>query len=241
MKAYFFISDVHLGAHAANTDIREKELMALLDCVEQEGDGLFIVGDLFDFWFEYQYVIPKHHFDLLCRLKQLIERGIEIHYLVGNHDFWLGSFFKETLGIQLHLDTYATTLNGKQVYLTHGDGIAKNDRGYRILKRILRNPFNIKLFNLLHPDIGFKLAGQSSHISRTYRDVPDHDSDYIEFAKQRFKEGHDVVVIGHTHRPIRIEENGSVYINTGDWITHFTYGKMTGNQITLEHWSTISV
>ena len=236
MKTYFFISDVHLGSHAIQTKKRESRLLSFLDYVEQSAQGLFIVGDLFDFWFEYRYVIPKDHFPLLCKLKHMADLGIEIHYLVGNHDFWLSDFFTKTLGISVHTDTLNISLNGIQFHLTHGDGLAKNDRGYRLLKKILRNPVNIKLFRLIHPDFGFMLAGQSSHASRTLRDVPNHDADYEAYARERFKEGSQAVIIGHTHRPMKMIEDTNIYINTGDWIKHYSYAKLSGTQLSLEHW-----
>ena len=184
----YFISDIHLGA---TTEEQEKErrskFLNFLKEIETQSTRLFIVGDLFDFWFEYKYVIPKKYFVILHQLKQIRDKNIEVHYLTGNHDFWLGEFFNKELDIITHEHDWSGEIEGKRFYLYHGDGVAKKDSGYRFLKKVLRNKYNLKLFSWLHPDIGIPFARYVSGSSRHYTnriDLQDND-DYIEFAQKK--------------------------------------------------------
>jgi len=237
MKSTYFISDIHLGS---DTDSVSKDrisrLLTFFQQVEKDGDYLFIVGDLFDFWFEYKTAIPNDHFDILYALKTLLNKGIKIILLRGNHDFWIGNFFTDTLQIPVYDDYIEITLQNKRCHISHGDGIAKNDKGYRFLKRILRHPLNIRLFSLLHPDFGHKLANFSSRMSREHRPDLDIRDDYLDHARLLFENNIDIVVFGHTHVPKIVQENNHVYLNTGDWINEFTYGKLTDGQMTLNKW-----
>lgn len=238
MQKVYFISDVHLGARP---DFEEKERISkflhFLREIENKADKLFIVGDLFDFWFEYKYVIPKRYFSTLYQLKRLREKNIEIHYLTGNHDFWLGEFFSKEIGIITHENDWSGEIEGKKFYLYHGDGVAKNDSGYRFLRKVLRNRFNLKLYRWLHPDMGIPFARFVSGSSRLYTnniDLKDKD-DYVEFAKTKLNSGFDYVLMGHRHNPLEINENGKKYINLGDWLVHFSYAEFDGNELSLKH------
>jgi UDP-2,3-diacylglucosamine hydrolase len=234
MKLIYFISDLHLSE--SNPE-RSQRFIKFLQHIESRAQILFFVGDLFDFWFEYNYTIPKQYFSVLSQLAQMREKNIEMHYLPGNHDFWLGSFFDRELGIQTYENEWTGILNGKKFYLFHGDGVAKNDIGYRFLRKILRNRINIKLFRLIHPDIGIPLARIVSGSSRQYTqklDLNDH-TDYIEFARDRFAEGYDYVIMGHRHNPLRHEEDGKIYVNLGDWLYHDSYAVFDGTDIQIEY------
>ena len=234
IKAYFF-SDVHLGASESEEEKqKEQKLLDFLDKIKKDATHLFIVGDLFDFWFEYKYVIPKRFFNLLDVLKSITDQGIETHLLAGNHDFYLGTFFDKYLNIKTWQDEYTFILNGKRFYLWHGDGLGKKDVGYRILKRILRNKFNLRLFKLLHPDFGIPFARLVSGSSRKYTNQLNHlrdESDYIKFAEDRFDEGYDYVLMGHRHNPLLHQSGKKKYINLGDWIIYFTYAVFDGNEL----------
>lgn len=240
MDTVFFLSDAHLGIQSADhpADSREKQIGAFLEHIGKRATRLYINGDLFDFWFEYHHVIPRCYFQTICHLKQLVSKGIQIEYVCGNHDFWLGSFFENQLGIKVHRDYIDTTINGKRFHIAHGDGLAKKDIGYRILKKILRNPVNIRLYRMIHPYIGFKLALFFSRLSRNHGPREDDREDYLLAAQERLKQGYHYVVFGHTHHPcIHIEENGT-YLNTGDWTHHFSYGEFSNNQLNLKYWRT---
>lgn len=237
VKAYF-ISDLHIGAEDnPNEDERQKHILKFLQRISKEATHLFIVGDLFDFWFEYGTVIPKKHFDFLHMLKKMTDSGIEIQYLAGNHDFALGEFFDKSMNVKTWSDEYTFELAGKKFFLWHGDGLAKDDSGYRLLKRILRSRFNQRLFRWLHPDLGFRLASFTSGSSRKYtnqlNDQRD-ESDYTEFAEQKFSEGFDYVLMGHRHRPLVYDKGKHRYINLGDWIYKFSYAVFDGAELRLQ-------
>lgn len=237
MGLTYFISDVHLGEQPEHLEkVRVKQFVKFLREIEKSASSIFFVGDLFDFWFEYKYVIPKKHFATIHQLARMREKNIKITYLAGNHDFWLGSFFDRELGIQTLNDEWTGEIEGKRFFLYHGDGVAKKDSGYRLLKKILRNPVSIKLYRWIHPDLGIPFARFASGSSRQYTnriDLKDH-SDYIDFARKRFEEGYDYVIMGHRHNPYEHEENGKKYINLGDWLDSFSYAVFDGTDLKIK-------
>ncbi len=236
IRAYF-ISDLHIGASESPAEAeKQQKLIRFLQQIKNDATHLFLVGDFFDFWFEYKYVIPKRYFNILVTLKQITGAGIEVHYLAGNHDFFLGSFFDDVVDIKTHPDEYTPVLNGKKFYIWHGDGLAAKDGGYRFLKKIMRNRWNLKLFRLLHPDFGIPFARYISGSSREYTNQMNHlrdESDYINFAEQKFSDGFDYVLMGHRHNPLVHAVGGKKYINLGDWIDKFTYALFDGDDLNL--------
>jgi UDP-2,3-diacylglucosamine hydrolase len=236
MRTIFFISDAHLGSGENSDKQTEKELLDFFHYVNKQGDELYIVGDLFDFWFEYRSVIPRHYFNILSALKSLVADGIKIGFITGNHDFWVDDFFREDLGICIYKNPLKLKIDGHMLYLAHGDGLAKKDTGYRLLKKVLRHPLNIRLYRLLHPDIAFRLAHFFSRTSRNYKELKDVDEEYIQYARSLFHEGFDFVILAHTHRPQIYREGKQTYINTGDWLYHFTYAKLEKGRLSLEYW-----
>jgi UDP-2,3-diacylglucosamine hydrolase len=236
----FFISDVHLGLGDRQAE-REKEdrLLSFLYGVLPRTEELCILGDLFDFWFEYGTVIPKGFHRTLTAIQAFTDRGIPVHYMAGNHDFWMRDFFTTELGVRLYMDPCELTLGGKRVYLHHGDGLATRDLGYRLIKPILRNPLAIRMYRWLHPDIGIRIARGSSRTSRTYTSNKDfgEEEGLLDFATQKISGGSDIVVMGHRHRP-HIEQIGAgTYVNLGDWISYHTYAVLQNGTITLETWN----
>jgi UDP-2,3-diacylglucosamine hydrolase len=168
-------------------------------------------------------------------LDSLIQQGIQVDYVSGNHDFWMGDFFSNEIGVTLHRDKLDLEYDGKRLHLIHGDGLAKADSGYRFLKRILRNRFNIWLYRKLTPDWAIPLAKAVSGSSRNYtsgRD-PEFVADYEKYAKEKLADNYDIVAIGHLHIPIIKQYENGTYINTGDFIGHFTYAKVEGGQVEL--------
>ena len=235
--ALYIFSDAHLGADTDEIEaLKQEKLAALFDLVKTDGDRLVILGDLFDFWFEYKHAIPKDHHRVLCMLDGLIRRGVQIDYVSGNHDFWMGDFFSKEMGITLHRDSLNLEYDGKRLHLIHGDGLAKADRGYRFLKRILRNRLNIWLYRKLTPDWAIPLAKAVSGSSRNYTAQRDQDfvADYENYAKEKLALGYDIVAIGHLHIPTIEHYDNGTYINTGDFIEHFTYAKVEGGKVFLE-------
>lgn len=241
MKPVYFVSDIHLGAPALQSDFeekRKKELLRFFDAAENRGSRLIIVGDLFDFWYEYKHVVPKDFFWLYARLRQMVDSGIQVDYIAGNHDFYLGQFFSKSVGLNVYQDGFSEEISGKKFLVIHGDGLAVKDAGYRMLKRILRNGFVQSVIRWIHPDIGFSVARAFSRKSREYttnRDFGEADGMRI-FAEKELKDGYDFVVMGHNHVP-RFERLGKgIYVNLGDWLSNFTYGIYDGDEMQLLKW-----
>jgi len=236
MKKVCFISDAHFGIDLPGFNDRETRFFNLLKKEADSLSDIYIVGDLFDFWIEYRHAIRPDYFAVLHHLKQLVDRGIRIHYLAGNHDFALGAFLENTMGFRLYPESLTTEIQGNKVFLYHGDGLIKIDVGYRILKKLLRNPFNQRMYKLLHPNIGVPLGSFVSGSSRKYlnRPLAAHLRDeYRECAKKRLEEGHDIVIYGHIHLPEYISYPAGTYCNIGAWLKHYTYAMMENGVLTL--------
>ncbi|MGC8748357.1 MAG: UDP-2,3-diacylglucosamine diphosphatase [Candidatus Kapaibacteriota bacterium] len=232
----YFISDIHLGYYSGEKNKAiERLLVSFFDAIAQRCQVLVIAGDLFDFWFDYRFVVPKHFFKTISKLYELKEKGIEIIYLMGNHDFGHYTFFSEELGIAVIEEDLEREFFGKKFYISHGDGKIQGDFGYRILKSILRNGFSRSLFRLIHPDLGILIAKNSSHKSRSYttrRAQKDFDS-LFEFAKLKIDEGFDYVIMGHSHKSeFRSYKNG-YYVNLGDWLSNPLAGSFDGKEMQL--------
>jgi len=240
MSTVYFISDAHLGL-GGKADDREKEtrLIAFMDSIVGRADQLFILGDLFDAWIEYRTVIPKGHHRLLTKLEDLVHHGITVHYLVGNHDFWMRDFFQKELGVKTYLEPMETTIDGKRFYLHHGDGFALNDTGYHILKAVLRNPLAVWLYSWVHPDIGFGIARTTSQKSRDYSSQKHYGEQdgMLKEAARRIHEGNDFVIMGHRHQPLIQNIDHGIYVNLGDWIHFYTYAVFSKGTIELKTWN----
>jgi UDP-2,3-diacylglucosamine hydrolase len=235
-----FLSDVHLGLGTREEErAKEDRLLAFLDATRPTAEGLLILGDLFDLWFEYRTVIPKGFHRTLTALQRYTDAGIPVKLLTGNHDFWMGDFFETEIGVRILRDPTEIMVQGKRVYLHHGDGLGTNDPGYRFIKPILRSRLSITLYRWLHPDIGVSIARGSSRSSRAYTSARDfgEDQGMIAHATEKIREGVDVVVMGHRHVPALQAIGNGVYVNLGDWITHNSYGVMTGGTMTLHAWN----
>lgn len=244
----YFISDIHL-AHSCGLGLEKKEqniqkenlLISFLKKIEVDSPTvvgchrLFIVGDLFDYWFEYGSVIPKVYIRTLAELYRLRQNGVQIEYLMGNHDFGHIDFFESYLDIPIYKSDIERTYNGKKFFISHGDGKAHNDTGYRILKKILRNPVSLRLYQLLHPDFGIWLASSSSQKSREHVTARKWDkSDGLkDYAKLKIAEGFDFVIMGHRHKAEFVQFGSGYYINLGDWFDNPTYAVFDGENVKL--------
>ncbi len=235
----FFMSDAHLGVEPVEREAaRVARLHGFLDSLHGRASALYIVGDLFDFWFEYRTAIPRRHFPTLARLERLREAGVPVAYLNGNHDFWLGTFFRDTLGIRTVTGALTVEAQGRRVWLHHGDGLVGGDLGYRLLRTVLRSPVSIALYGLLHPDLAIPLAHQVSRWSRHSRgDEPLRPERlWREIAEPAYRSGHDAVLIGHFHHAFERREDGREFFVLGDWIDRFTYVELTGGRLELKTW-----
>jgi UDP-2,3-diacylglucosamine hydrolase len=226
-KVYLFISDIHLGLQEREEEeAKEKKLVSFLKFAETNCDELFIVGDLFDYWFEYKRVYQKGFYRTLSALKDLSERKIKLHYFIGNHDFLHRDFFETEFGTILYHNGLSIELNGKKFFIAHGDGMVSNDTGYNILKWILRNKFFQTLYSLLHPDLGIGIASRTSKSSRSYTDKKDFGKvdGLFDTAKKKIEEGFDYVLFGHLHKRIMEKYKQGYYINLGSWLDKPCYG-----------------
>ncbi len=234
-----FLSDAHLGAESTEREAaRSARLHALLESLPGRASQLFIVGDLFDFWFEYRTAIPRRLFPTLAVLDRLRRAGLPITYLNGNHDFYLGSFLRETLDIRTVDGAVTVAEQGRRLWLHHGDGLVGGDSGYKLLRGILRHPASIGAYGWLHPDLGIPLALQVSGLSRHSREdrPPATDRLWREIAEPRFREGFDGVLIGHFHQAVDRREDGRQFVILGDWIEHFTYAELADGDLQLKVW-----
>ena len=226
-KTYLFISDIHLGLQSKEVeDKKERLLVNFLQFAKKNCDELFIVGDLFDYWFEYKRVYQKGFFRTLTALQDLTEKGIKVHYFIGNHDFFHKDFFEKEIGVILYNEAKQFILNDKKFFIGHGDGLVKNDLGYNILKKILRNKFIQFLYGLLHPDLGVGLARFTSRSSRDYTTQKDYGEEdgLFDAAKSKIDSGNDFVIFGHLHKKYFVKYKDGTYINLGSWIDSPCYG-----------------
>ncbi|MBS1517811.1 MAG: UDP-2,3-diacylglucosamine diphosphatase [Bacteroidetes bacterium] len=235
--AYYFFSDVHLGLESDEKEkLKEKKLTEFLDIIKNDAREIFIAGDLFDCWIEYKYVVPKGYYRLFTKISELVEKGIKINYIAGNHDFWKGDFFNKEFGIEICHTHIEREIEGKKFFIHHGDGFAHNDTGYRILKKILRSRTSQRLYSLLHPSIGIKLAKGTSESSRKHTSNKDYSKKdgLKDRAFEKIDEGFDYVIMGHRHKPMMISHDNGYYINLGDWIDHFSYGVYENGKFELK-------
>ncbi len=237
MASIYLVSDIHAGDPAGKSGRRD--FLDFLGFLEECDCELYILGDLFDFWFEWRHVVPGGAFDILYRLRRLVDAGRRVVFLPGNHDFAPGDFLSQEVGIELPGESMALEVDGKRYFLSHGDGLAARDRGYRVLKKILRSPLSQWLFrHFLHPDWGMGMARASSRGSRRYRRI-DRDAwakDYLAAARRITASGFDGVVLGHVHEPMLVREGGRVYANCGDWLEHRSCIRIEAGEPCLADW-----
>ena len=235
----FFMSDAHLGARSAVDESPQRSRVHdFLASLEGRAETLYIVGDLFDFWFEYRTAIPRDLFPTLAALERLRHAGVAVVYLNGNHDFWLGPFLRDTLGIRTVDGACTVEAQGRRLWLHHGDGLVGGDLGYKFLRGVLRHPAAIRLYQWLHPDLGIPLAHAVSGLSRRSRGHGPLEPERLwrEIAQPRFAEGFDGVLVGHFHHVHEQRDGARQFIVLGDWIDHFTYAELHAGELTLRHW-----
>lgn len=229
-KTYLFISDIHLGLQDKETEKKKERLLVkFLEFAKENCDELFIVGDLFDYWFEYKRVYQKGNFRTLTALQDLTEMGIKVHYFIGNHDFFHKDFFVNEIGVDLYPAGAGFNLNGMRFFIGHGDGLVKNDIGYNILKMILRNSFIQWLYGLIHPDIGVSIASRTSKTSRDYTTKKDYGEEdgLFDAARSFIDKGFDYVLFGHLHKRCFNQYKNGIYVNLGSWIEQPCYGRFS--------------
>ena len=234
----FFISDAHLGADSpAEEKTKSARLHAFWEYVERSGADLVIVGDLFDFWFEFRHAVPSLHFDHLAALRRLTEAGHAVHYIAGNHDFWAGRYFREELGLHFHRDEWATVAGGARVVFRHGDGWLPREYGYRLMRSVLRSPVSVRLFQMLSPDLGFPLARRVSSYGKERHPLTARAlAANADAARERLRQGADVLVTAHLHEPLHFVWPEGQWLVAGDWMRHFSFGVIAGDGPGLYLW-----
>ena len=233
-KKIYFASDQHLGAPTAEASLpREQKFVAWLDTVKKDAEVIFLLGDLFDFWFEYKTVVPKGFVRVLGKLAEIRDSGIQIYFFVGNHDLWMRDYFEKELNIPVFHEPQGFEINNKLFLIGHGDGLGPGDKGYKRMKKVFTFPLFKWMFRWLHPDWGVKLGQYMSVKNKLISG--DEDAKFlgeenewlVQYCKKKLTQKHyDFFVFGHRHLPLEIELNDqSKYINLGDWIQYFTYGE----------------
>lgn len=245
----YFASDFHLGIPDRESSlIREKKLVKWLGQVAADASEIFLMGDIFDFWFEYKYVIPKGYVRLLGKLAEITDSGIPVHLFRGNHDIWAFDYLKKELNIQLHRRPVIRKFDGKNIFLAHGDGLGPGDAGYKFLKKVFEFRPNQFLFRWLHPDLGSRMglyfSGKSrlanlSKEGKSENKSIHHEERLIQFAANESKSNPEIdyFVFGHRHIPMmeKVGDKAEVII-LGDWLTHFSYGVFENGKMRLEYY-----
>ncbi len=242
-KKVYFASDQHLGAPTAALSFpREKKFVAWLDEIKDNAEAIFLLGDLFDFWFEYKTVVPKGFVRVLGKLAEIRDAGIPIYFFVGNHDLWMKDYFKEELNIPVYHKPQEFIINNKTFLIGHGDGLGPGDKGYKRMKKVFTFPLFKWMFQWLHPDLGVKLGQYMSVKNKMISG--DEDAKFlgeenewlVQYCKRKLSQKHyDYFVFGHRHLPLEIDlQKNSKYINLGDWIQYFTFGSFNSTGFYLE-------
>lgn len=241
-KKIYFLSDFHLGAPDAATSLeREKKIVRFLDKAQQDAAVIFIVGDLFDFWYEYRTVVPKGYTRILGKLASITDSGIPIHFFVGNHDMWMKDYFQKELNIPVYFEPKEFVFNNQKFLVGHGDGLGPGDHGYKFIKKIFRNPVCQWLFGILPPAVGVGLANYLSRRSRAMTGQTDavflgEEKEWlITYCREVLKQQqYNYFIFGHRHLPIDFAlSQNSRYINLGDWIRYDSYAVFNGQQLEL--------
>jgi len=242
-KKIYFASDFHLGVPTFELSLaREKKIVRWLDSIKSTAQEIYLVGDIFDFWWEYKYTVPKGQTRLLGKIAEITDSGIPVHFFTGNHDLWMKDYFKQELNVQVHHEPIEKTYNNKLFFVGHGDGLGPGDNWYKFLKKCFTNRFLIWCFNRLHPNLGFWIARRSSKRSRiTTGDSDKHflgeENEWLmSFSKEELKKRHvDYFIFGHRHLPLDLKiSDTSRYINLGEWINYCTYAVYDGEKLELK-------
>jgi UDP-2,3-diacylglucosamine hydrolase len=244
---YYFCSDFHLGVPTQEKSLeREKLIVKWLDEIKDDAAEIFLVGDIFDFWFEYHYVVPKGYVRLLGKLAEICDAGIPVHFFTGNHDMWAFDYLPKEVGVKLYRDPIERTINGKRFFIGHGDGLGPGDNGYKFIKKIFRNKICQWLFRWIHPNLGMWIANswsKRSRISNSSEDekfLGEENEWLVQFCKEELKKGRkvDYFIFGHRHLPLEIEiDPSTTYINLGEWINYKTFAVFDGAKMELKKFS----
>ncbi len=244
-KKIYFASDFHLGAPDYETSlVREKKIVDWLNHIESSAKEIYLVGDIFDFWFEYKRAVPRGFVRLLGKIAELTDKGIPVILFTGNHDMWIFDYLPKEIGVVLHREPITKEYFGKKYFIGHGDGLGPGDKGYKFLKKVFANKFCQWSFARLHPNFGIWLADKSSKTSRAKTGSDDEqflgeENEWlVQFCKEELTKQHiDYFVFGHRHLPLEIDlGQNSMYYNLGEWINYCTYLEVGEDGVELKVW-----
>lgn len=244
----YFASDFHLGIpswHSESSKKREYRILKWLDFISEDPElkELYLVGDIFDFWFDYKMVVPKGYVRFLGKLAELSDRGVKLHIFTGNHDVWMFDYFEKEFAAIIYRDPIEVCYGNKKFFIGHGDGLGPGDNGYKFIKKIFRNPFCQWLFRWLHPDVGSRLAVFFSSSSRAaqaeHKPFLGVDKEWLIIFSNKtltLKPDIDYFIFGHRHlaQDLLLNNGTSRYVNLGDWFTNGNYAVFDGNELHLK-------
>jgi len=239
----YFASDCHLGVpDYENSLTREKIFVKWLDSIKADAKEIYLLGDIFDYWFEYRQVVPKGFVRLLGKLAELTDSGIIIHYFTGNHDMWMFGYFQKELNINIYRKPVELEINGHKFFIAHGDGLGPADKGYKFIKKVFSNKICQWLFARFHPNFGIWLAKYFSRKSRIANGITDEvflgeeKERLIQFIKEKEKSTHfDYYIFGHRHLPIDLKIGNSRYINLGEWVNNYSFAIWEEDELILKY------
>lgn len=241
-KKVYFASDFHLGVPSKEASLeREKKIVRWLNSIKNDAHAIFLMGDIFDFWFEYKWTIPKGFIRFQGKIAELADDGIPIFFFTGNHDMWMFDYFTEELNIPIYRSSIVYSFNNKKFFLGHGDGLGPGDHSYKILKKIFGNRLCQWLFARIHPNLGMSIANMWSRRSRISSSKKEEeflgDKEYLVAycREEETKEHHDYYIFGHRHLPLDLPiSDNSRYINLGEWVNHFSFAEFDGEELHLK-------
>ena len=244
-KKIYFASDFHLGVPDHDKSlVREKLIVKWLEEIKHDAEEIFLMGDLFDFWFEYKRVIPKGFVRIQAKIAELCDSGIPVHLFTGNHDMWMFDYLPKELGVKLYREPITREFNGKKFFLGHGDGLGPGDKRYKLIKRFFAGRFCQWSFARLHPNFGIRLGNYFSSKSRVSKGTSDEkflgeEKEWLFlFAKEKLKQEHfDFFIFGHRHLPLDLKvSDTSRYINLGEWVKSNSYAVFDGEKLELKNY-----
>ena len=244
MSKIYFASDLHLGVpNKEKSLVREKLFVQWLDEIKTDAEAIFLVGDIFDFWFEYKKAVPKGYVRLLGKLAEISDSGIHIHIFTGNHDMWLFDYLEDEINAHIYREPIEISLKGKYFFIGHGDGLGPEDNGYKLIKKIFKNKLCQWLFERIHPNLGISIAqywSKKSRIANGEKDESYHgEKEWLtQFCKEKMKTIEvDYFIFGHRHLPLEVDlGNNTTYINLGEWVNYNSYAVFDGKKLELKRY-----
>ena len=243
-KKIYFVSDAHFGAatHAGTLDA-ERKFCRWLDSVKHDAEAIYLMGDIFDYWFEYKYVVPKGFTRVLGKIAEITDAGVDVHFFIGNHDLWLTDYLSTECGMITHFEPLIADIYGKKFFLAHGDGLGDESKSFHFLRKVFHNKFLRRCFSAIHPRWTMPLAHSWSARSRRngeiYNFMGEEKEHLIKFSKSKLSDMSDINYFVYGHRHILLDyplSDSSNVIILGDWITIFSYAEFDGKEMKLKIW-----